>query len=245
MLVYLKTIWQNILDLLYPPVCLSCLKILENSATEVGLCADCLQKLEHVEAGFVQEMILNRLPEKFLNDLIVFFFFNETIQSLIHNIKYNKMAKLGKNLGRFAARNIQNFLKEPPAFVFPIPLHPAREKERGYNQSDLIARGIFESLPVPILKSGLFRTRETHSQTRLNREERQKNVKAAFQVNPGINILDKTIVLVDDVVTTGSTLNSCAEACKRAGAERVIGVALATPKLNPDAGIPENLRGSV
>lgn len=107
-----------------------------------------------------------------------------------------------------------------PDIIVPVPLHPRRLLKRGFNQSLEIARALGEQLEVPVLTDGLTRTRHTPPQTRLGRTARQHNIKDAFQAHPD-RITDKTILLLDDVYTTGSTLSECARTLKRAGATRV------------------------
>jgi ComF family protein len=104
--------------------------------------------------------------------------------------------------------------------IIPVPLHRSREKERGYNQSLLLAIAIGEVLEVPVRKEVLIRKRRTTSQTKLSAEERVRNVSGAFRVPHG-KIEGSSILLVDDVLTTGATLNACTEALLKAGVKKV------------------------
>lgn len=241
----LKNFLNDFLDLIYPPICLSCSTSMESYASDLKICEACRQKFEPVTPGFVEQMILKRLPDNYLDSLMVCFFFNEIVQQIIHHIKYNKMMNLGLSFGRFASGYIQGQLRCTPDLIIPVPLHAAREKERGYNQSEMIAKGIFENRRTTVVNNGLIRKRDTPSQTKLNRQERQKNVEDAFLLNPNLKLDGKIVVLVDDVVTTGATINSCAHTCKKAGATAVFGVAIATPPMTPDCEIPHNLQGAV
>ncbi|GAB4375543.1 MAG: hypothetical protein Kow0042_21070 [Calditrichia bacterium] len=140
------------------------------------------------------------------------------------------MIRLAQNAGILAASCLSHFTtNEPLDLIIPVPLHPVREKERGYNQSYHIARGLFSQSGLPIHQNLLRRIRHTRSQTELNREERRNNVDQAFQVVHDPEIKGKTIALIDDVVTTGATLNECARVLKLAGARRVLGFTLSTP----------------
>jgi ComF family protein len=107
----------------------------------------------------------------------------------------------------------------------PVPLHPARQRERGYNQAALLAQPLAAALGLPYDAHVLRRVKPTPPQVGLSRQERQRNLRHAFSAEPGI--AGRTIVLVDDVVTTGSTLASAAQACLAAGAARVYGLSLA------------------
>jgi ComF family protein len=113
--------------------------------------------------------------------------------------------------------------------MLPVPLHKVRLRERGYNQSAWVCAGLSESLGIPILKNGLSRKRYTETQTGKSGEERQKNTEDAFGMKHPERIQDQCVLLVDDVATTGSTINSCAGILKEAGARTVHGITLARP----------------
>jgi ComF family protein len=106
--------------------------------------------------------------------------------------------------------------------IVPVPIHHARRRERTYNQSELIGRGIAEKTGVPFLMHALMRRRYTTTQTRLNAEQRHSNLSGAFTAGRDSNLVhDKVVLLTDDVLTTGSTINACATALLSAGARRV------------------------
>jgi ComF family protein len=133
-------------------------------------------------------------------------------------------------IGEYASETFRNRITEVgESLVLPIPLHTVRKKEREYNQSSYIARGIFEETEANIIENLLIRKRYTASQTKLNRIKRKLNVKDAFSLIDASIVKDNIVVLVDDVVTTGATMNECARLLKENGAGKIIGVALATP----------------
>jgi ComF family protein len=115
---------------------------------------------------------------------------------------------LGKELGA-AMRSSGNF--KDIDFIIPVPLHPKRQKQRGYNQSEMIAQGISVVTDIPMLTDVLVRNVETVTQTKMTREERWKNVSGKFVIHDQDIIINKHVLLVDDVVTTGSTLEACGE----------------------------------
>ncbi len=227
----LVRVFSPLVEVLYPPLCIACQQVVEGESPLGKLvCSACLQDLKPVSREFVQVHLLDRLEENYLDGLSVAWEFDLTLQAIIHHFKYQKMPRLARNIGRLAGAVLRD---SPGQFkgdlVLPVPLHHLRQKERGYNQSLWIARGIFGEQEERVRKGILVRTRHTASQTRLNREERRKNVHQAFRVVRPEMVRGKRIILVDDVATTGATLNECARMLKKYGAICVIGVTLATP----------------
>ncbi|MCJ7508243.1 MAG: hypothetical protein MUO85_05870 [candidate division Zixibacteria bacterium] len=112
-------------------------------------------------------------------------------------------------------------------FLIPVPLHPSRKRKRGFNQSEILALEISQKLSLPTLKDVLKRKKRTKDQTTLNAKEREENVKGAFSIRDEDKILDKQIILVDDVMTTGATLKECARTLVEAGAREIVGLTVA------------------
>lgn len=217
-------------DLFFPPVCLHCQRIIEPPGGIPILCHQCLHSLQPLPVEFPQVHILNRLHPCYIDELRIAFEFNEVIRLLLHGIKYQKMPRLGIRIGKYAGENFRNKLAAVgDCLVLPVPLHKVRRKEREYNQSSYIARGIFEESGANVVENLLIRKRYTASQTKLNRMKRKLNVKDAFSLSDKSIVKDNIVVLVDDVVTTGATMNECARLLKANGASKIIGVALATP----------------
>ena len=109
-------------------------------------------------------------------------------------------------------------------YLMPVPLHNVRERERGYNQSKILAEEISELTFLPLLDKVLIRKKNTRDQTNLNAEERERNVRGAFVVRDNIELKGKKVILVDDVMTTGATLKECSRVLKEAGVREVAGV---------------------
>ncbi|MCD6131156.1 MAG: ComF family protein [Candidatus Hydrothermae bacterium] len=129
------------------------------------------------------------------------------IRDLIEKFKYQRQRAVVK----FFKNYIVNLLDENYDFIIPVPLHPLKEKERGFNQSLLIAELIKEELQVPIVTEGIIRTKYTKTQTKLSRKEREENVKNAFNIKSVKRFIGKKLLIVDDVYTTGSTVRSLAK----------------------------------
>ncbi|MCX7761723.1 MAG: ComF family protein [Candidatus Kryptonium sp.] len=152
------------------------------------------------------------------------------IQILIHELKYQNKSSIGLLLGEI----VGNAIKDDPNFstadaLVPVPLHKIRLRERGYNQSELISKGISKVIKVNVEKDLLIRARNTETQTKLNLDQRKENVKDAFVVNDKHKnfVNGKKFVIVDDVITTGATINECAKALVSSGASKVFAVSVA------------------
>jgi ComF family protein len=163
------------------------------------------------------------------------------LRELIHLLKYGRVRPAAAVLGRMLAEVVADLGDTwglLPPVVMPVPLHPARSRQRGFNQSELIARAMLKLKPaalnVKLLCDVLVRQRMTESQTGLTPPQRRQNVHGAFQVARRDQVKGRDILLVDDVFTTGSTVSECARVLRRAGAERVF-VATVARVLKPEA----------
>ncbi len=143
-------------------------------------------------------------------------------RNIMHNLKYNSKFKIGFFLGNEFASHYRNILSQINIdLIIPVPLNKIKKYERGYNQSYYIALGIKEMTALPVNPSVLKRSRFTPSQTKLNREERLKNIAGAFRVVKPAAVKNKNVLLIDDVITTGATINECAGCLKSAGAKSI------------------------
>lgn len=140
---------------------------------------------------------------------------------MIQRLKYEGQRYIARTLARLMADAYITGEWETPDILIPVPLHAKRRRKRGYNQSELLCREISGILQVPYDGEALMRTRNTRSQTGLNREERLENMDGAFTLGKGFDPAGMRILLVDDVCTTGATLYECAKVLLEAGAEDV------------------------
>lgn len=152
--------------------------------------------------------------------------YTDPVTKFMRRFKYQDQFALAKPMGQMMAETIKSQPVLTPEILIPIPLHPHRQNERGYNQSYLLALEVSRLIGVPVLEKGLERTRETAVQAKLDFEERLKNVEDVFVVTTS-DLTNKHIGLIDDVCTTGATLFSAAESLKSAGASRVTGLTFA------------------
>jgi ComF family protein len=163
-------------------------------------------------------------------DLVSLFVFEKegAFQHLVHALKYQGFQKVGRDLGEQLGQRVVELGIEADLLI-PVPLHRRKLRERGYNQAEAIARGMQTVMKCELRTDILQRTRFTVSQTTLALEERKKNMEDAFDVISSRRavVKGKSVIIVDDVLTTGSTIISCATALKKAGAERAIAAAVA------------------
>jgi ComF family protein len=149
-------------------------------------------------------------------------------QDLIHRIKYEHRRDISRGLGRMYGRElVKDEYKLQADYLIPVPLHWKKRWKRGYNQAGEFASGLAEVLKIPVAHEGLIRVQHAKSQTTKTRYERWSIMDGQFTVNPDLDFFKKDILLVDDVITTGSTLGSCAEELYKAGASSVGCIALA------------------
>lgn len=205
--------YQDVLEFFFPMLCVTCGNRLVRQ--EKFLCIDCWSDLPVTNFHLNHE---NKVAQLFwgrvnIENATSFFAYNKgsNYQHLIHFIKYKGMKELGFETGR----RFGIYLMDSAGFcevdlIVPVPLHPKKQKTRGYNQSEWIARGISESMEKPDSVGNLQRCLHTSTQTRKNRYERWENVENIFEVIRPDEFKGKHVLLIDDVVTTGSTLESCA-----------------------------------
>ncbi|HMA62084.1 MAG TPA: ComF family protein [bacterium] len=212
---------RGLQNLIFPPVCIVC----DNKFTskKIPVCDNCLRGLAPIP-----ETIRSKkdVPQS-LDDLKITFLFNKHYRALVHYLKYKEYQSLGHLIGRKIAHKL-TLSDLVNSVVVPIPLHPIKYRTRGYNQARLISKGLADQAGLKINRHILKRVKNTQSQTTLTKQERRENMKNAFQVTDEQHDIKK-VILVDDVFTTGSTMDSAARTLKKAGVKTVIGVASAAP----------------
>lgn len=212
-MIHLKEIKDSVLHLLFPHVCSGCGSDLLNE--ESMLCLHCLAELPetnfHMHANNpIEKIFWGRLP--LVSATAQFYFTKESrMQQLMHEFKYQGNKELGLALGRMMG----DYLKQTNRFkigsLVPLPLFAAKEKRRGYNQATVLCEGISERLNVPVLKNVIIRSRHTQTQTKKGRVERWQNIEGTFKLIDPSAIENNHVLLVDDVLTTGATLEACGQ----------------------------------
>ncbi|MCF7797104.1 MAG: ComF family protein [Lentisphaeria bacterium] len=219
----LRSFPMGLIDLLYPPLCEICGEKL--TAPTYLACDDCLGQVAF-KGYFLEEFSIH--GDVALDGAWCLTDFEPTMQHLVHLLKYSRRTRVVERLCDFWAPNIRECLKKMAYDrVAPIPLHPRKARERGYNQVAKLARWLGVHHQIPMTLDLLTRTRYTSTQTQLSAHERHSNVSGAFRINATVKGMN--ILLVDDVLTTGSTANACAAELKASGAKQVHLLTLSTP----------------
>jgi ComF family protein len=232
LVLYLRWVLSSLLDLAFPPLCRACGDVMENASDL--LCSSCHSSLTRITpADAVYDEALRKLRQGgLIHGLVSLYVFEKTgpLQALIHALKYDGAASVGTALGRrLGAMATESLGASADDLIVPIPLHRARLRERGYNQAELIAVGMSFACGAHVDAGLLMRCRNTISQTALSIHERKENVASAFGVRAGCRArwLGKRVFLVDDVITTGSTMRECARLVHENGARAVVSCSIA------------------
>lgn len=200
--------FDNLISLFYPRLCVGCQNALQQN--EKLLCLDCLMHLPetnyHKESENELKLIFaGRVPVQEVAALL-FYKKGNRVQRILHNLKYKGEKEIGFLLGEYYGRKLLEEIRfQNVDVIIPIPLHPEKLKKRGYNQSEWIAKGLSKGMNIPYNTNVLIRNHYTETQTRKSRFNRWENVKSVFEVQNGILIEGKHILLCDDVLTTGAT----------------------------------------
>lgn len=226
---------KKVLDLVYPPRCPLCRKL---TPAEEIVCFSCLQDiLQEMEGCFLcfhpvfQEDRGNGWIDRefYLDSIYGLGLYRGNLKELIHKYKYESRRELADFFAPILAGGVESCINSGkwigPEGVVPVPLHPLRLKERGFNQAQLLGTELAHRLNLP-LYDVLTRTRNTQTQTRLSRDKRFSNIKGAFNLKKEVNKLPASLIIVDDICTSGATLNEGARILRKHGVKKVYGAVL-------------------
>jgi len=217
---FAKEIMVDFVSLFYPRYCFACNEGLAKG--EETICSRCMLDLPRTHYHLEQDNALyrrleGRIPLQFA---LAFFLFRKggKIQRLLHSLKYNNHPEIGITLGEVYGEELHeaNFSQKFD-IILPVPLHISRKRKRGYNQSEEFAKGLSHSMKLPTSGEALERIVKTETQTRKTKLKRWENVSEVFQVKRPDFISKRRILLVDDVITTGATIEACANALLNEG----------------------------
>lgn len=221
----IRSFYDALLDFIYPPYCVFCQSLLIEGRDLI--CDTCYNALPTFPAEYkIRDEIADKLKIPiYISDVKAVWEFNDNVQLIIHQFKYYYKKGLAKKFALYMVDQIKQF--DHINLIIPVPLHKRRKQIRGYNQSLLICSALSTIINIPVNNACLQRIKHTKSQTKLNVAQRLKNVTNAFRVVNKKEIKGKSILLVDDVITTGSTINSCAKQLKLNGAEEIFAMSVA------------------
>jgi ComF family protein len=224
-----KDFAQSLWNFLYPPICHICQANLQNS--EHLICEICWNKIKSDTGNFDFYDSRHKREDYFFKEARFTSDFNEHIRKIMHLLKYKDFRTIAFKLGEILAELVNNDKNYKSAdFIIPVPLHSVKFRERGYNQAELIAKGLSKKTNIPYYTDIIKRRINTVSQTQFDIEGRKKNVKSAFQITKPENVKGKIAIILDDVITTGSTINEIAGELINAGTKEVLALAFAHPK---------------
>ena len=219
-----KNLFSSAVHLFYPHLCIGCDSDLLR-AHEL-LCIRCIHELpytgyETIPHNPVEKIFYGRLPVSAAHSGF-YFTKGELIQHLVHELKYKGNQQAGIYLGGLMGNKMHESMRFSSIdYLIPLPLSAEKEYRRGFNQAETICKGLSASMNIPVLTKNVIRSRYTETQTKKHRAERWENVSGSFRVNDPAALQHKHILLVDDVITTGATLEACASAILSAANIRI------------------------
>jgi competence protein ComFC len=218
-------ILRSLIDFIYPPTCPACGGFFLDDGL---LCSPCTESL--TEKAFSFSTPHRVLPN--IDSITILFPYDTQCRNIIHGLKYKGMPSIGIFLGKLLGNKVlQNMAPDGTPIIIPVPIHPSKFKERGYNQSELLAVGFASTTGYPIGEHFIERIKKTETQTALEFERRILNVKNAFRYSAKTSLDGRSIILIDDVLTTGSTITECARVLKEGGAGKIFLCVAATPDI--------------
>jgi len=220
---FAKDVLVDFVSLLYPRYCFACREGLVKG--EETICSKCMLELPRTHYHLDPENALfrrltGRIP---LKSAFAFFLFRKggKVQRLLHALKYHNHPEIGETIGEAYGQELQQAgYDQQYNLIVPVPLHASRKHKRGYNQSEEFASGLSKSLNIPF-SDALLRATKTETQTRKTKLKRWQNVSEVFQVKELDQIRNQDILLVDDVITTGATIEACAQALLTEGCSSI------------------------
>lgn len=201
---------MSVIDLFFPPLCAACKNVLVQG--ETVLCLGCESRLPHAHMlGWpdspLEKTFWGRVPVAAAGTLFIYGP-QGPVHDALHALKYRKYANVGRWFGTALGRELSTFWDGPFAVV-PVPIHPRKRRERGFNQAELIAEGIAATTGWPVEKNLLRSVRRKATQTKLGRLQRWNNVSGSIALHPKATCPQVPVLLIDDVITTGATIAAC------------------------------------
>ena len=207
-----KNIFTDTLHLFYPHICTGCGSDLISKHSL--LCIKCINDLPHTHFASqinnpIEQIFIGRMPVKAAHSEF-YFSKGQLVQHLIHLLKYNNNKEIGYYMGELMGNSLLKGGRFADIdYLVPLPLYADKEFKRGYNQAEVICNGIHSATQIPVMTKNIIRQYPTETQTRKHRAERWQNVDGSFSIQNPEKLTGKNVLLVDDVITTGATLEAC------------------------------------
>lgn len=227
---WLYDVWDDFLSLLFPRICYGCGNHLLRN--EDILCTECYVVIPRTNYHIQKDNPVSQIfwGRCLIESAAAFSYYNKgsRIRNLIHSLKYKGIKEIGFELGR-----IYGLMLKPSGFtenidmIIPVPLHPAKKRSRGFNQSEVISSGLADTTGLPVNTTSFERVLASSTQTKRSRYDRWVNVEGIFRVSDPDSLKGRHILLVDDVITTGSTMESCVNELLKVEGVKVSVVAIA------------------
>lgn len=209
-------LFNKLINELYPNQCIICGKLYSDE-----ICNRCYKTLEITEKT-------EKYKNRNFNEHIYFFKYEGKIRNLIIDYKFNDKAYLSNFFTKIIIKN-EKICRKIKSYdiIIPVPIHKKRKNERGYNQSELIARNLANKLELKLVTDVLIKEKNTIAQSTLTRKQREQNVKQVYKIQNKQKIENKKVILIDDIYTTGSTAEECSKMLKQNGAKEILVLTIA------------------
>jgi len=241
---------MRFLDWIYPPTCIACHTLIalnDKQPRDMLLCHHCQGLFEPIPppnckcCGIPTENEVERCVSCFgktfyFTHNYAAFVYDELMRDILHELKFRQKKQIANSLGKLWASHIGNTPltdASQPYFLVPLPMHPKKKKERGFNQAEILTKHLSVHLNIPI-ENALIRSLDTPPQSGLHPRQRIENVAGAFEIAKGIITCEKNYIIIDDIYTTGASLNECAKVLKEAGAADVFCMTLSVVEKKRD-----------
>ncbi|MHB8063911.1 MAG: ComF family protein [Ruminiclostridium sp.] len=219
----------SLIEYFFPPRCVFCNELLKVEAP-IYICEKCAGKIGYYN-NIINSLNLPRNIETYCDGMVCVGKYSDSLKNSLKRFKFSNKPSYYRAFGKLLALKVQNTMQLCQIdMIIPIPLHRSRQKQRGYNQAELIGQCVAKLLCIPLESNILEKTSESKSQSMLSRSERLSNVEGLFKVLNAETVYNKNILIIDDIITTGSTVNECSKVLKQAGARNVIAGVIATTR---------------
>jgi len=220
----IKKLLEDLIHTIFPDLCLACSKL--PKAAEASFCVECLHKMPYTDHFIIKDNAVTNHLRGRINLVhgaaILYFREGSFVRNMLHQLKYKGRREIGEVMGEIGARKM---LESPfyniPDIIIPVPVHPKKVRKRGYNQSTIFGLAVSQGTGIPFNDKIIIKTMESDSQTGKSRTDRVMNVSQVFEIAQKETLQNKHVLIVDDVITTGATLEACCLKALEAGASKI------------------------